>query len=74
MEAEICASNDLLVAAVRRRLNGQLRNFGVRVQDGGLTLQGCATTFYAKQLAQHIVMECSEMPIRANEIEVGATP
>jgi hypothetical protein len=35
-----------------------------------LVLCGHAHTYYAKQLAQHAVMEASSLPIRANEIDV----
>jgi hypothetical protein len=35
-----------------------------------LVLQGQAHTYYAKQLAQHALLEATRLPIRANEIEV----
>ena len=44
---------DRLARNVRRRLNGQVRDFHLRLQDNGLILQGYAITYYAKQLAQH---------------------
>jgi len=62
-----------LVSAVRLRLNGQLRDFRVCVRDDGLILQGRATTFHAKQLAQHLVMQISGLSIHANEIEVSGS-
>jgi hypothetical protein len=40
------------------------------VRDGGLVLRGRAHTYYAKQLAQHAVMDNHPLPILANEIEV----
>jgi hypothetical protein len=33
-------------------------------------LQGLASTYYAKQLAQHAAMDLADLPILANEIEV----
>ncbi|MCI0333475.1 MAG: hypothetical protein L0228_09655 [Planctomycetes bacterium] len=55
---------------VRRRLCGRLREFRVQIQGAGLILVGCVATYYAKQLAQHAVMEASSLPILANDIEV----
>jgi hypothetical protein len=40
------------------------------LRDRGLILQGRTHTYYAKQLAQHAVMEVTEVPLLANEIEV----
>lgn len=40
------------------------------IQDQRLILQGCAPTYYAKQLAQHAAMKVSGLPILANNIEV----
>ncbi len=60
-----------LTARVRSRLSGQVRSFRVVVLDNGLILQGHAHTYYAKQLAQHAVMEATQMPIIANEILVS---
>lgn len=60
-----------LEALIQRRLLGRtIRRFRVLVEARGLVLQGCAPTFYAKQLAQHAAMEVSGLPILANEIEV----
>jgi hypothetical protein len=36
----------------------------------GIILQGFASTYHAKQLAQHLVMEITNQPVLANEIEV----
>jgi hypothetical protein len=59
-------------ALIQRHLLGRvrLRWFRVLVQEQGLVLQGCASTYYAKQLAQHAAMRVSGLPILANEIEV----
>ena len=63
---------DQLETIIERRLLGHVRvqRFRVLVQKQGLVLQGCAPTYYAKQLAQHAAMEVGGLPILANEIEV----
>jgi hypothetical protein len=60
-----------LEAHVQCRLSGRVRDLHVVLRDQGLILQGHALTYYAKQLAQHAVMEASDLPILANEIEVS---
>jgi hypothetical protein len=57
-------------ARVHNRLAGRVHYFRVQVRDTGLILHGRAHTYYAKQLAQHVVMEAG-FPILANEIEVS---
>jgi len=59
-----------LEARVTRRLHGQVRELQLVVTDGGLILRGRCRTYYVKQLVQHAVMEASDRPILANEIEV----
>ena len=63
---------DQLEALIQWHLLGRVRvrPFRVVVREEGLVLQGCAPTYYAKQLAQHAAMEVSGLPILANEIEV----
>jgi hypothetical protein len=60
-----------LEALVQCRLGGQVRDFRLLVVARGLILRGRARTYYAKQLAQHAVMEATHLPILANEIEVS---
>jgi hypothetical protein len=55
---------------VSDRLGGQIRHFRLEIWENGLILRGLAVTYYAKQLAQHAVMAATDLPIRANEIEV----
>jgi hypothetical protein len=62
---------DRIEEYVRRRLTGLLRDFQLVFRDKGLVLRGHVDTYYAKQLAQHAVMEASSLPIRANEMEVS---
>ena len=52
------------------RLKGRILNFQLSLRDGGMVLEGRAQTYYAKQLAQHAVMEASDLPISVNDIEV----
>jgi hypothetical protein len=56
---------------VRRRLAGRMYDLHLAVINCGLILRGHAQTYYTKQLAQHAVMETTDLPIRANEIEVS---
>jgi hypothetical protein len=64
------AEREQLEARVQSRLHGRVRDFRVRVRGSGLILTGYARTYYAKQLAQHAVMEATVLPIVANEIDV----
>ncbi len=70
-DATVEVEVDQIEAALERRLGGRVRGLRVLVGGGGLVLRGHASTYYAKQLAQHVVMEVSGMTILANEIEVG---
>jgi hypothetical protein len=69
---ELTATNGTtqLEAFVQCRLSGRVRNFRLVRVDRGLILQGRSHTYYAKQLAQHAVLEMTRVPIVANEIEV----
>jgi hypothetical protein len=57
-------------AHIQSRLGGHVREFRLVVVDRGLILRGRAHTYYAKQLAQHAVMDATGLPILASEIEV----
>ncbi|HZZ82538.1 MAG TPA: hypothetical protein VFE62_28825 [Gemmataceae bacterium] len=61
---------DRLAAEVRKHLNGRLWGFQLLVHSQGLVLRGETHSFHAKQLAQHLVMKVTEVPILANEIVV----
>ncbi len=71
-ESTTATPAEQLEVLIQRRLLGRvtLRRFRVLVQERGLVLQGCAPTYYAKQLAQHAAMEVGGLPILTNEIEV----
>jgi hypothetical protein len=55
---------------VDSQLSGRVHDFRLRVCHDGVVLCGRAPTYYAKQLAQHLVMRATELPIRANDIQV----
>jgi hypothetical protein len=55
---------------IQARLGSRVRYLRVVCRNNGVILQGSADTYYAKQLAQHSVMEITDLPILANEIEV----
>jgi hypothetical protein len=56
---------------LQSRLCGRIRDLRFVLRDGGLILLGRAPTYYAKQLAQHAVMEEIKVPILVNSIEVS---
>jgi hypothetical protein len=60
-----------LEAHAQNQLNGRVWHLRLFVRDHGIILRGHAHTYYAKQLAQHVVMELTRVPIQANEIEVS---
>jgi hypothetical protein len=57
-----------------QRLGGRLRDFRLSIRDAGLVLSGNTRSHHARQLAQHALMGMTQAPIRANEIEVRASP
>ena len=62
--------SEQLADLLERQVRARLRGVSVRVQESGIVLHGCVPTYYSKQLAQHLVMGLTELPILANEIEV----
>jgi hypothetical protein len=59
-----------LESQIQARLGSRVRRLRVVCLNHGVILQGSARTYYGKQLAQHLVMEITSLPILANEIEV----
>jgi hypothetical protein len=59
-----------LESLVLRQLNRRIHDFRIMPRGEGLVLQGCTSTYYAKQLAQASLMALTDLPILANEIEV----
>lgn len=68
--AEVSDEASCLESLVQRRLGARVRNLRIIVRHDGVILQGLASTYYVKQLAQHAAMDLAELPIVANEIEV----
>ena len=68
---EFDAERDKLQAQLQGLLSGKVRDFRFLVLDEGIILQGYAHTYYAKQLAQHAVMQATQIQILANQIEVN---
>jgi hypothetical protein len=68
-DAATCETLARIEEHVHCRLTGLLCDFQLDSRDKGLVLRGRVHTYYAKQLAQHAVMEACSLPIRANEME-----
>ena len=67
---ELSDEASCLESLVQSRLGARVRKLRVILRHDGVILQGLASTYYAKQLAQHAAMDLGEWPIVANEIEV----
>ena len=61
---------DRLLLALQCHLAGRVRDLRLLLRDNGLVLQGHAHSFYAKQVAQELVMKATELRLLANDIEV----
>lgn len=59
---------------LRQRLGHVVRNLCVMIDGSGVVLQGCATSWYGKQLAQHLACQLIGQPIMENRIEVCPPP
>jgi len=71
-ESEFAILHELeqLEERLRCRLGGRIIDLQLVPRGKGLVLRGRSYTYYAKQLAQHAVMEATETPLVANEIQV----
>jgi len=65
------SERDQVETHLQQRLHGRVWDLRLLLRNEGLVLQGQARTYYVKQLAQHAVMEATELPILANEIVVA---
>jgi hypothetical protein len=52
------------------RVGRHVHDLDVIVRGGSLILRGQASTYYAKQLAQHVADRVCGLPVLANEIAV----
>jgi osmotically-inducible protein OsmY len=60
-----------LAGRLQEQLSRRFRGVQVQLENHGLVLRGRVRTYYAKQVAQHLVMSMTDLPILANDIEVG---
>lgn len=60
-----------LESHLQSQLSGRIVDLQVVHTAAGFILRGRTHTYYAKQLAQHALMQASDLPISANEIEVS---
>ena len=64
------AKLDELELQLQGQFSGRVADFRVLDLEGGIVLRGFTRTYYLKQLAQQAVMNLTDLPILANEIEV----
>ena len=64
------AKLDELELQLQGQFSGRVVDFHVLSLGGGIVLRGFTRTYYLKQLAQQAVMNLTDLPILANEIEV----
>jgi hypothetical protein len=65
-----CFDTEQARATLLQHLGGRVWDLRVERRDGRIVLSGCAQSYYAKQLAQHMVMRSVGASAIANEIEV----
>ena len=62
-----------IVRSVQFRLPGRVRDLKVRIDDGQFVLSGVSSSYYVKQVAQHLAMSALDKVMLGrlvNEIEV----
>ena len=59
-----------LVRDIQCLLGGRVSGLRLLRRNNGLVLHGRARSYYAKQIAQEVVMRATKLPLLANEIEV----
>jgi hypothetical protein len=62
-----------ILRSVQSRLPGRVRDLKVRVEDDQFVISGVSTSYYVKQVAQHVAMNALEAVMLGrlvNEIEV----
>jgi hypothetical protein len=63
-----------LEAALRRKLVGRVVGLRVLLDQDRVVLRGRASSYYAKQLAQHAALAMIRQLVLVNEIEVRIDP
>jgi len=61
---------DQIETRLRGQLGSRIRDLCLQLRGDGLVLRGFTRTYYAKQLAQHAVMQAIDLPIVSNDIQV----
>jgi len=61
---------DQLVTIVQCQLAGRVSNLRLVMGEKGLILHGRTRSYYAKQLAQEVVMKVTAAPLFSNHIEI----
>lgn len=70
MQDSVFSDVKYLKTHLQAKLSGRVLDLHVVRAGKGLILHGRTHTYYAKQLAQHALMEATDLPISANAIEV----
>jgi hypothetical protein len=70
IEGKASENETRLETQIQARLGARVRHIRVLCRGQGVILQERARTYYIKQLAQHLPMKITNLPILANEIEV----
>ncbi len=58
--------------AIRCRLGNRVQDLQIWLEPHGLILSGCTSSYYCKQLAQHVARELSGIGIAENRIVVDS--
>ena len=62
----------LILDRIRNRLPGRIRRLGVQVNGNAIVLVGQCSTYYSKQMAQHVAMGVLNYERLVNNIRVSA--
>jgi hypothetical protein len=62
--------DELLLQLIHERIGNRVRRLRLRRSGKGFILEGRTASYYGKQLAQHALMDVTDTPILANNIEV----
>ena len=71
IDAPTSENLDRIEDDIRRMFSQRVCDFHIQAIDDGLVLYGRTKTYHGKQLVQHAVMEATDMPLAANNIDVG---
>jgi hypothetical protein len=69
-ESTVATGVQELEGLLRQQLRSQVREVRVVVREGQVVVQGIAVSYYAKQLAQHLVLVTLGKLAFVNELEV----